>query len=202
MGDILRRREMMVQAGASPEWDYEWDVDDGSLDNNGFTFSTSGTSTITLGTESTILVAKGGTDSYARVRYPQNYTSGVLEARIRTGSRSNWYSYISLSNGTNSISVRPQVSSGVASIYLCNASSRTDMTVLGSCAASTYYTIKLVLNNGYGDVYIDDVLKASHVDVTTILKQQTHTGVILYAGSTSTYQMNIYSLKMKFNRIS
>ena len=202
MDMMTRRRAMMgAAAGELPEWDFVWEYTDGLPEDNGFIVTKTGTSTVTLESGSVRLTAKGGTDSHVTIDYPHDFPKGVLEADITTGNTTNWYSYFSLSNGVSNIAVRPQYTSSYKKIYLPNADARADMLELMGCNSGTSYKIRVVLNGGYGDVYINDVLRASSVDISTIKKQNTLTGLVFYAGSTGTYYMYLRSIKMKFNRI-
>ena len=48
MGDLLRRRMMILPGDGLPEWDYEWDYTMGLLSNNGWEKKVSGTASETL----------------------------------------------------------------------------------------------------------------------------------------------------------
>lgn len=202
--NLLRRREM-VQAASSPSpsgWDVEWDYSDGLPNANGlFTLSKSA-SRVSISQRSgdiTLDVYTSGTYiRYASTSTPQ--TPSVFEAKIKPdGSNGSigHYCVISLTNGTGGIAVRFQWTSSVKGFYLVNDSDVTKMTKLTDVSMSTEYTVRLVLySNNTADIYIDDVLVRSAVDISTIVGATT-TGLYFEARGSSHQYLRLYSMKLK-----
>ena len=179
-----------------PEWDYEWDSTKGLLNqnNNGWTYTVVGSSAYACKIENDYLWFRGSSSNYKVYSYPTHYPIGVIEVEINVYN-TNCYMPIMLSNGTHGIAVRPHAGSG---IYLGETTSGTKLT---SLTANTKHKIRLVMKpNLLGDVYIDDVLKAEDVDLST----NTYTETKIYQRGTGSGNQiaRLYSLKMKFNRIS
>ncbi len=203
MVELLRRREM-VQAASSPSpsgWDVEWDYSDGLPNANGlFTLSKSA-SRVTISQRSgdiTLDVYTTGTYiRYASTSTPQ--APSVFEAKIKTdGSNGTTAQYcvISLTNGTGGVAVRFQWTASVKGIYLVNDSDVTKMTKLTDVEMGTEYTVRLVLYSNTADVYIDDVLVCSAVDISTIVGATT-TGLYFEARGSSHQYLRLYSMKLK-----
>ena len=196
MGDILRRRQMMLEKSEPGEWDYEWDASKGLLQNNGngWTYTVVGSTGYACAISGDHLQFRGSSSNYKVYSYPTNYAIGVLEVEINVYS-SNGIMQIWLSDGEHGIAVyaRPGSSYG---IYLGSGTSGTKLTGLTN---NTKHTVRLVMKpNLLGDVYVDDVLKTEDVDLSTNSYDVTK---ILGRGSGSGNQYSyLYSVKMKFNR--
>ena len=198
MVGILRRRGMMVEAGSgpspTPEWDYEWDYTKGLLNSDGWTRTTSsGSPSATI--TSDYLDLYGSSTNYYNFTYPESCTIGVMEAEIY--SANNAQIQIRFGNGEYGVGVRLQTSSNYKGIYLGSALT----TKIVSASTDTKYKIKMVLKGTTADIYVNDVLRLEDEDVTSL----TTCADILVSGrasSTTNRHTRLYSLKMKFNRIS
>ena len=195
MGDILRRRGMMVPGESTPrEWDYEWDYTKGLLNanNNGWTYVTAGSTGYPCVITEDYLRFRGSSSNYKYYNYNSVYNTGVMEAEIYVAS--NAIMLLAFSNGEHSIGINLR-GSGTTGIYLGTGTS----TMLQSASAATKYKIRLVLKNGLlGDVYVNDVLKAEDADISSNTVPNIRvTG--RGSGSGNVYS-RLYSLKMKFNR--
>lgn len=208
MGDILRRRGMMVvpSSGPSPlpEWDYEWDYSDGLPTATGWTKGTSQTTSEAIEDTYLKVTSGGGSGNYIRYTNSSYLTSkGVLEVKFRGVSSSNTIFTIGISDGTNGLSVQSIYTSSYKGIYLCDASSTANRTKLLSLSSATgTYTVKLVIDNGYGSVYINGTLYADNVDLSTIVSFKTLTQFRFANNSTGsgTVTGRFYSVKVKVGR--
>lgn len=199
MGDILRRRGMMALPSSSPteEWDYEWDASKGLLNanDNGFTVETIGSGGYACSIVDDYMQWRGKSTVYRRLNYESVYQTGVMEAVIY--SEGNAQIQIAFSNGEHSIGVRLQTSTNYKGIYLGTGLT----TKLATAVAETKYKVRLVLKPGLlGDVYIDDTLAIENEDISS--NTVTTTRVQGLGSGTAYVRSRLYSLKMKFNRIS
>lgn len=192
--NLLRRREMLQASGGGPEWDYEWDYTKGLLDatGNGFEKITSGGSVSII---DTYLRFSGSSSLYTSYAMPTFYTTGVMEAEILTATNAQMQLYFG--NGEYGVGIRLQTSANYKGIYLGTSLS----TKLVTAAASTKYKVRLVLKGTTADVYVDDNLVLADEDVTTLTSCYRVYVTGLGTGGAS-QQSRLYSLKMKFNRIS
>ena len=177
-----------------PDWDYEWDYTKGLLDanGNGFEKLTSGGSVSITGT---YLQFAGSSSSYTSYAMPTGYTTGVMEAELYTTSNAQMRLYFG--NGEYGIGIRLQTSSNYKGIYLGN----TLTTKLVTAAASTKYTIRIVLKGTTGDVYVNGNLVSEDTDVTSLTACSKISVFGLGTGSAS-QKSRLYSIKMKFGRIT
>ena len=211
--NLLRRREMLQDAGEPlPEWDYEWWGANEKVDPTGWTKTTSGTTSTGL---------SGGywrvqvSTQYGWVQYawPETFSKGVIQVNFRFSTTyGNFRLY--LSNGTNAIGTRATYANsatGVKGLLLNNADAQADMTQIASFAPSKTFQLKLVLDNGFADVYWrnftdgeDFQLVASHVDITTITSSSPLGMTTLRFTSTASTgnaaNWYLYGIMMKFNR--
>ena len=196
MGDILRRRQLMLVESSVREWDYEWDSTKGLLNanNNGWTYNTVGSTGYACTIVEDYLRFRGSSSNYKYYSYSRTYATGVMEAEIYVAT--NGIMLLAFSNGEHSIGINLR-GSGTTGIYLGTGTS----TMLQSASAAKKYKIRLVLKDGLlGDVYVDDVLKAEDADISS----NTVTNIRVTgrgSGSGNVYS-RLYSLKMKFNRTS
>ena len=182
-----------------PAWDFEWTYEDGLPDSNGFTKTTSGTNSATLRDTDVRLYVKGSSAAI-RYIYGQNNTVSVVEAEFMITSN-NGIAYVTLYDGnSNIIGVRCQYSSNYKGVYLMTSTSIGSMTKLQTIALSTRYKVRLVLDGSYGYVYVDDVLKADAVDLSTIQTSIADTRFSFGDASTSAVYCNLYSIKLKLGR--
>ena len=166
------------------DWDYEWDYSMGLLENNGWAKTVSGSAASSMIDSGQKLTSAYG--AYVRLAAPSQYltmNSGIIEVRAvcsyQIGSTDATGGgcqnlRIGLSNGTNGIAtvVNGSTRSGATQIglKLMNASS-------GNPSAATHvapwvsgeeHTIRLVLNNGVADVFVDGALKMDNIGSSTI----------------------------------
>ena len=170
----------------------EWDYTDGLPENNGFTKSTSstGASTATLRSDCVEIVSSGSGATYyqllnrdftvVEIEFLQLYNNGV--------------SYFSVRSGANHLQVRAQYSSNYKGIYLRNASAIASMTKLTSMALNTTYKVRLEINGGRGNVYVNGTQVANNVDLSTIYGSSGNVIQIGASGSSST-TIKLYSIK-------
>lgn len=192
MRELLRRRALDAEL---PEWDYEWDATKGLLQNNanGWTYTVVGATGYACTISGDHLQFRGSSSNYKVYSYPDHYSTGVLEVEINTYS-SNCVMQVWLSDGTHGVAIHAQSASG---IYLGTGTSGTK---LAGWTKNVKYKVRLVMKpNLLGDVYVDDVIKASDVNISTNTYTETK---ILGRGTGSGNQYSyLYTLKMKFNRI-
>ena len=176
----------------SPEWDFEWIPSMGNPENNGLALSTQGAYTVNL-YSTHLSVTQGGSSNYVIYKYPNTYQTGVAEYRVwLTGSNAKFYLYFG--NGEYGIGVRFQYSTNYKGIYLGPSLS----TNLITAELNTLYKIKLVLKGTLGDVYVDDVLLANDVDVTSMAASDLRCA--FQATGNTQKSGRIYSIRYKFNR--
>ena len=206
MGDLLiRRRELILDGNAPlPEWDYEWDYTKGLPTATGWTKETLGTTTEAI--ESTYLkvTVKGASGNY--IRYKNNdylVNKGVIEVQFKGVTSNNIGFRVSISNGTSGLAIRHQYSSSYKGIYLLDNATFSNCTKLvTSSSATTTYTVRLEIDNGVGQVYINDSLKASDVDLSTIVVNNNLTMFQFNESSTGTVTGRFYHVRLKLNRTS
>ena len=193
MGNILRRRGMMVPGESTPrEWDYEWLPSMGKPEDNGMTLRTEGTYSNNL-YNTYIALTQGGSSNYIIYNYPNTYQTGVAEYRVSIqGSNAKFYLYFG--NGTYGIGARFQYSSSYKGIYLGPGTT----TKLITAELETVYKVKLVLKGTTGDVYVDDVLLAEDVDVTAMAAPDLRCA--FQATGSNSRTGRVYSIRYKFNR--
>lgn len=207
MGDILRRRAMMAKAAdPASDWDFVWDYTKGLPGANGLIKDVQGTLvTERLDTDGLYLAIRAPvTKNKVHYRYSNNYTKSVMEVKFRTSASTATRGYIALSaNGVDGVSVMWSYSTQYKGIYLCDSSSEGSMTKLESVALSTEYTVRLVLNDGYADVYINDVLQKQDVDISTLYYGDS-TQYSFYnpnTGGTGLVNTKLIYIKLKLGRI-
>ena len=203
MDDILiRRREMAETEGSPlPEWDVEWDYTMGLPTEDGlFSVASSGTASADIEADD-LKITVSGANSYLRYLYDNIYTDCVLEVHILQGGSTNLYWIFGLTaDGTNGIAIRCQYSQQYKGIYLATGTDSTiaNMTKIGEFTLATEYTIRLVINNGIGSVYVNDVLLASNVPIDVGYGQLNR--IEVHSLGAGPYYGRIYSIKMKLGR--
>lgn len=199
---MLRRRGMMAAAAApAPEWDVEWDGTSGSEPTaQGFNKTTSGTASVAMGSVSAKVTVKGS-GSYCNYNYPSDASIGVLEAVVGVFTTGGFI-FVKLGNGTHEISVALYVNSSYQGIYLRNSTTQANRTKLTNASVNTRYTIRLVLRANDADVYVDGVLVAQNVDLSTIPYNSNEKSVAAHTSINSNTQDNLYSIKLKLGRTS
>ena len=173
-----------------------WSYTDGLPGDNGFTKEETATVTETLQASDLRLTVTGGNGKYVRYSYDYAPTKAVYEVRIKTGNVQNFFYVFALKD---IFSIRAQVSGNYKGFYLCDdASSISNMTKIADMALGTAYTVRIVLDSGYADVYINGTLISSQVDTSTILSYNTFTGVqFTQASSSGSYTGYLYSINME-----
>lgn len=193
-----------------PEWDYEWWGANEKVAPQGWTKTTSGTTSTSM-SNGYWKVSVSTQNGYVQYAWPETFSKGVIQVHFRfSANYGNFRLY--LSNGTNAIGVRATYSAatgGRKNLVLNNADLLADMTSIASFSRQTSYKLKLVLDNGYADVYWAGVnddfsLVASHVDITTITSSSPLGMTTLRFISTASDGNNsywyLYAILMKFNR--
>ena len=201
--DMLTRRRAMMAGIALPEWDVEWNGTDGVLPAaKGFTTTINGSPTVTLLTTSVQLKVKNSTQN-VRYDYSSNATIGVFEIDCAIWA-TQCYANISWPAANNVyFGVRMQHSTNYKGIYLADNSDFASRTKLMSISTDTRYVIKFVVRESDGDIYVNDVIKAQNVPLSSFPMTTTNRGIYVQGASSSTTgTMNVYSMKMKFGRTS
>lgn len=195
-----------------PEWDYTWTGANEKAAPTDWVETASGNANGAMsGTYWRITVtSKNG---YLQYSWPSTYSKGVLQISFRFNDNYGNARFY-LSNGTNAIGVRATYASGGKQALLLNdASVLGDMTEIGSFTVNKTYNLKLVLDNGYADVYwrnySDDgdwQLVASHVDCSAITGSSPKTLTTIRFTSLANDGVGqhwyLYYVRMKFGRTS
>lgn len=212
MGDLLtRRRGLILASGAPREWDYEWSYSSGKYpDQEGWTKTTGGTASVAF-TNGYMVTTVTDTASYVKWTYPQAYSKAVLQVGFRLTTNKAALVRVFLGDGvSSSIGVRANYSSGKHYLYLQDGSTTDTMTRLGAFEYAKTYQLKLVLDNGFGEVWwrnstdgADWSRVASNVDCSTMQQNETHeTFFRAQANGSGATKVNWYTAYMKFNRVS
>lgn len=148
--------------------DVEWEYTDGSLTDNGFTETTTGTTSSNM-TDSGLVLTASTSSSYIDYSYPvaSSYSSMVMEVTCKQ-TASQGCVYVNLSEGTENLLIRNQYSSGYQGLYLMDGDTIGESTKLVSAGLNSTYTFKLVIDNGYGSVYRNGTLLQSNIDLSTM----------------------------------
>ena len=173
-----------------------WNYTDGLPSNNGFTKTTSGTATETIETNDLRLDVSGGNGSEIRYAYDYTPTSAVLEARFKpTGN--NFFYILTLKDA---FAIRCQYSNNYKGFYLCDSTAGiASTTKIADMTADTEYTVRIVLDSGYADVYINGSIAASHIDISTCVIYKTFTGIRLVSAGSSPIVSYLYSINMELS---
>ena len=216
MADLLIRRRLMIpQDEILPEWDLEWvSHDDGYPTTKGFTLWTngSGTGSISLTDYYTKITAKNSYEAAYHLPYfdttPQKI---VCEAKMKIGTSSQGGCYLQVSNATSasnykSIRVRVQHSTNYKGIYVYDTgTSLSTATKLQSASLDTLYTLKVIVDGDYADIYVNDVLKSSHIDLSTTTNTSVTARSYVSIGGQGTGSSNtptyLREFRMKINRL-
>lgn len=188
-----------IEVPPVPEWDYEWDYSMGLLSSNGWTKYVSGSATETLVSNGVQL--KSPNSGYVTLRNPDrfNLSKGVIECVLRCNNFNTSYNVqnfrVCFSNGTNGI----QVYAPKRVLRIMDAAAVASGTSLGvNLSTNTDYTIKIVLDNGYGQVWLNGSMLRDNIDASTMY----------YAGNTSIWSQNqrnnytiVKSVKLKLGRV-
>lgn len=221
MVSLMQRRRALMQSGSSlPAWDAEWSFEDGYPDDTGYGWvqhlksTPTYTSTATLTTNGLKLWCRRQTNQSVPYIYydnTQDYNNaiGVMETKMRVkrrASNANGYAEVCFGNGTN----------GIKLLFMCKSNNKgklvlpddadaysgTAGTVLASFSSDTFYTIKLVLNNGIGEIYRNGTLLIDNVDVSTLYSSaDTRFGVNGFSDSASYHYGEWAYVKLKLGRI-
>ena len=189
---------MLRASGAPlPEWDYEWDYTKGLLEDNGWNVAKVSTGNASYSISGTYLKVSGNNSSYYNFSYPTQYDKCVLEAEVYMEASQNVIRINAPGTAEHQLGVRLQYSSNYKGIYLGTSTSGTKLATINY---AQIYKVKLVINEGVGQAYLDDVLIGDNIDTT--VDMSTQVGFFSGRGAGSTFRSNrLYSLKMKFNRI-
>lgn len=199
MDDLDVRRAMMSGGIVLPEWDYEWDYTKGLLSENGNGWNvervSTGNSSVSINSNG-YLRFYGTSSTFYNYQYPDMYTKCVCEYEVYMEANQNVIRLNACGNGTYSLGVRMQYSTNYKGIYL----GTTATTKLATISYNRKYKVKLVVNGPVGQVYLDDVLIADNIDLTTVPNCDHAFISCRGAGGTARYN-RLYSVKMKFGRI-
>lgn len=164
---------------------FTWSYTDGLPADNGLKKEIRGTCTETMTTSGVRITAS---NSSSQVIYTR--TNGRQKAFLEyvvnvSTNNSNHYAKIATDSYANGI--RVQYSSNYKGIYFRNGSTLAESTLVQSIDLNTDYKIKLVINGDKGDIYVNDVLKLSNIDLSTNVSVVDSTAYVSFtaAGSTS-----------------
>lgn len=183
--------------GTTESWDYEWDYSQGLLSANGWSIGTSGTASESLIDSGVKLQSASSEYVYARNQAEFNNAVGVMEVVLsandfRSGNYVNLR--VCLSNGTNGVQIA--YNNGYFMAY--DNSTFSSCTKLIVAKSKTDYTIRIELNNGSGNIYINGTPVAENVSASSFP----------YSGNTSIWSQNqnnyitVKSVKIKKNRLT
>lgn len=181
---LIRRRGLLTLGESDIDWDLEWDYTMGLLENNGWTKETSGTASSAMQTGGQRI--QSAMNSWIRLNPPSAYTaitSGVMEIVASCAYTTGYPGSqpvaasqnlrICLSNGTNGIQTLVNGGNGGASTgvglkimdngtpYLC--------TLISPWVSGAEHTVRLILNNGIGEVWVDGTKVVGSVNASSIL---------------------------------
>lgn len=191
-----------------PQWDYEWWGYGEKKSPTNWQVTKNGTAS--AGMANGYWRVDVPPNEYLQYAWPETFSKGVLQVNFRLNN--NYENIrIFLSNGTTAIGVRANYySSGLQKLLLNDASAIADMTALATIKNKNTYAIRLVLDNGYADVYLKDIsagtderLVASNVDCSTITAGNPLDITTIRCSSNAssgTSQFYLYGIMMKFNR--
>lgn len=209
-GDMgLMRRRGLLKESSDIDWDLEWDYTMGLLENNGWTKDVSGTASTSMQEQGEQLLSNYS--AYVRLNPPSAYatmTSGVMEVEASctysTGGGTNPSSAqnlrLALSNGTNGNAICVNGSTAAGStgqgLKLQTNSNPRLCEYLSAWVSGSTHTVRLVLNNGSGEVWLDGVLIKSNIASSTIVNTVATRIWCQNAGGGS-YPTYIKSVKLK-----
>lgn len=197
MGDLLRRRMMILPGDGLPEWDYEWDYTMGLLSNNGWEKKVSGTASETLTSTGDSLKSSGNGYVYVH-KEDFDVPIGVIEVTF----------YVTGFAGLAPTNTRICFSNGAKGIQICSPGGQLRLfdsnipnkgTILGAkLAGNIDYTLRLVLNGQVGEVWLDGVRLISDVDISTIYYSAK---TAIWSQEQNNYETVVKSVKLRKNRI-
>lgn len=191
MGNLLRRREMILANATPSEWDYEWYYTDGLPTNDGWTKTGADTPSMT----STGL-------QVSRSYFTKNVaiTNGVIEAKFvipsyRTSMNSN-RALLRIGDATNCIYVLfYRYNAQKIVLYDASNLSSSDPTSIGSFSWGGEYVVRININGATGSVEINDVTVKDNIDTTTMYSP----GTLLW-GNNAQYGRSVWQyVKYKVN---
>ena len=193
-----------MASGGGSEWDYEWDASMGVLptERGWERVDTSGTdSYANLSSGSLYIYAKNSNKPYTIDSEATPNAVSVLEAEFSfSGTHGIALMYLS-DGGDNTLAIRAQYTSNYKGIYLWTTSSISGMRKLLTISQGTWYTVRLVLDGTYGQVYINDQLYAGDVDLSTIQVSLSHIRLRFTSDSTSAAgSTRLMSTRIKLGR--
>lgn len=196
---LMRRREMMLAAaggGTGTGWDYTL----GLPAENGWTKEVSSSYFKDSLGESYVSLSGNSSSGYIRYIWPEYNPVCSFEAEISFINNTNFQMY--LSDGVDKvIRIRAQYSQNYKGIYLYTGTTLATMTKLQSISTATFYKIKLALDGEVGYVYVDDVLVADSVDLSTIVSTTYATGLQYAPSANLTVAGKLRSMSLKLGMI-
>jgi len=168
MGELIRRRGMVDKA-EEETWDCVWDYTMGLPGNNGWTKTISGgAANVTEALTSTHLEISAKQGCYIRYDAPSagSVSKGVMEAVFNTAqpvSGAQQLAGLCIGDGTYALFVAVTPDSRLR-FWDKNLPSNSTV-VYNDIQNRVYYTIRLVLNENVGEIYVDGT-KVATVDTT------------------------------------
>ena len=200
MGNLLRRRELILPSASPSEWDDVWEYTDGAPTVDGWVQSGSGSGA----SVSTGYRTRGVTYDKADVLT----TSGVLEAHFQIiNERSTMVGVragLRIGNASNAVVVLFNSYSSAHNIYLpthknsgwAAASDNRNGTQIGTFTLGGWYKVKLTIDGSVGTVEINDEVVADNIDTAGLYLK----GGLRFSGSSSSYFGSIWQyVKYKDN---
>ena len=162
-------------------WDYTWEYTDGLPPSSDWTWATQsgGGQVHEIISDGMLMTAKSGTTGRYYMPYaPTSIVAAggcIVQCSLYIPSSlintKNWYFDVTATDGTNQLIVKfihIQGGDDCIALHAVGASTYSG-TILSGFTADTVVTVKMIVNcsTHLADVYIDNVLKASNIDLTT-----------------------------------
>lgn len=197
---------MLTAAEAAEEtWDHEWSFEDGLLENNGWTKVINGNASASLISTGLKMMSNGYAAYICYEKKDAKKQIGVMEAVFSIhlgGAAAGGHARFCFSNGTKGIQLDAVVSTNAPDtldFYILDADDIKDRTLLAPFVSDQEYTARCVLDGNVGRIYIDGVLLADNVDISTVL-YSARTAVWWQGGTYNANYLMLRSVKLKYNR--
>lgn len=170
MGELLMRRREMVR-GASPSiTEIDWTYSMGSPQDYGITRTTSETVDAETIDSTGVKMSTRANGAWIQYTLPYTADTGWVEYVFRTPSANTWQFYLTFSNGANACNVYASQWGSGNYWSITDAESTADYTRISgyNVTVNTDFTVKIEMNNGLANVYINNSLALGNVDISTM----------------------------------
>lgn len=198
---------MTIRRAASnvAPWDYIWDYTMGKPDANGWSLSKTGTTAQSIVSEGLKLTTSTSSSyCYYRPPSPYNDACGAIEAKFKlthgSSGTGSGYARLCFSNGTNGCHIFARLSTVDDGLFLYDGVGVNESTRIASFPLGVFQTVRCVLDNGKGSVYLNGNLVASNVDASQIKYSGNTSFWWQGAGTTNNYATFEY-VKVRVGRI-